>query len=245
MPTRRTTRDPWPHPVALTPAPPDAPAKGSSAKSDAAAPTLTPALVAKVGDTGPAARVLMEALVARGLLPDAPASRDGGYGKDDSELVLQFQRDNGLADDGEVGPQTWSKLLATVKPGDTGPMVKVLQTTLIVRSLIKDNAGNLDGAYGPLTQQRVRDFQQVSGIDPIATVGPRDLDGTARSQEEGERRCPRGPGGGRPSTSTTSTSSRRSTGSPPNEPMSGGLDVTEGRQRHCPVRLTALPGGMW
>ena len=154
------------------PAQPDASAQGSSAKSDVAAPTLTPALVAKVGDTGPAARVLMEALVARGVLPDAPASRDGGYGKDDRELVLQFQRANGLADDGEVGPQTWSKLLATVKPGDTGPMVKVLQTTLIVRSLIKDNAGNLDGAYGPLTQQRVRDFQQVSGIDPDANVGP-------------------------------------------------------------------------
>ena len=86
--------------------------------------------------------------------------------------MLQFQRDNGLTVDGEVGPQTWSKLLATVKPGDTGPMVKVLQTTLIVRSLIKATRGNLDGVYGPATQQRVRDFQQVSGIDPIAIVGP-------------------------------------------------------------------------
>ena len=138
----------------------------------------------------------MEALVARGLLPDAPASRDGGYGKDDSELVLQFQRDNGLTADGEVGPQTWSKLLATVKPGDTGPMVKVLQTTLIVRSLIKDNAGNLDGAYGPLTQQRVRDFQQVSGIDPDAIVGPETwtaLLGVKKKVNVGART---GPGGG-------------------------------------------------
>ena len=114
----------------------------------------------------------MEALVARGLRPDAPASRDGEYGIDDKELVLQFQREHGLVDDAEVGPQTWSKLLSSVKPGDAGPMVKVLQTALIVRSLIRDTEANLDGAYGPVTQQRVRDFQQVSGIDPIAIVGP-------------------------------------------------------------------------
>jgi peptidoglycan hydrolase-like protein with peptidoglycan-binding domain len=148
------------------------PATASAAVLQAASPALTPALVALPGDTGPAARVLMEALVARGLLPDAPASRDTDYGTDDKELVLQFQRDNNLAVDGEVGPQTWSKLLAIVNPGDTGPMVKVLQTALIVRSLIRDTAANLDGAYGSATQQRVRDFQQVSGIDPIATVGP-------------------------------------------------------------------------
>ena len=142
------------------------------ASSQAAAPTLTPALVARPGDAGPAARVLMEALVARSVLPDAAASRDADYGADDKELVLQFQRENGLVVDGEVGPQTWSKLLSTVNPGETGPMVKVLQTALIVRALIRDAEANLDGVYGPATQQRVLDFQKVSGIDPIAIVGP-------------------------------------------------------------------------
>jgi peptidoglycan hydrolase-like protein with peptidoglycan-binding domain len=114
----------------------------------------------------------MEALIARGKRADAAASRDGNYGADDKELVLQFQRENGLTVDGEVGPQTWSKLLATVNPNDKGPMVKVLQTALIVRSLMRDVVANLDGIYGPATQQRVRDFQKVSGIDPIAVVGP-------------------------------------------------------------------------
>jgi len=114
----------------------------------------------------------MEALVARSVLPDAAASRDGKYGTDDKELVLQYQRENGLVVDGEVGPQTWSKLLSTVNPGETSPMVKVLQTALIVRALIRDAEANLDGVYGPATQQRVRDFQKVSGIDPIAIVGP-------------------------------------------------------------------------
>ncbi len=158
---------------------PDAAAKTQAGPTTAAAaasattsPTLTPALVARPGDTGPAARLLMEALIAQGVHPDAAASRDGDYGADDKDLVLQFQRDHGLTVDGEVGPQTWSKLLATVSPGEAGPMVKVLQTALIVRSLIRDAEANLDGIYGPLTQQRVRDFQKVSGIDPIAIVGP-------------------------------------------------------------------------
>jgi peptidoglycan hydrolase-like protein with peptidoglycan-binding domain len=151
---------------------PAAPVTGSDAPSPAAAPTLTPALVARPGDAGPAARVLIEALIARSVLPDAAASRDGNYGTDDKELVLNYQRENGLVVDGEVGPQTWSKLLATVNPGDTSPMVKVLQTTLIVRALIRDAEANLDGVYGLATQQRVRDFQKVSGIDPIAIVGP-------------------------------------------------------------------------
>jgi peptidoglycan hydrolase-like protein with peptidoglycan-binding domain len=148
------------------------PSSTVSASGAAAPPTLTPALVARPGDAGPAARLLMEALIARGVLADAAASRDGNYGEDDKEIVLQFQRDNGLTVDGEVGPQTWSKLLATVNPGDSGPMVKVLQTALILRSLIRDAVANMDGIYGPATQQRVLDFQKVSGIDPIAIVGP-------------------------------------------------------------------------
>ncbi len=51
--------------------------------------------------------LLMEALVAHGLR-GCPAGRDANYGMDDKELVLQFQRENNLVVDGEVGPQTWS-----------------------------------------------------------------------------------------------------------------------------------------
>ena len=136
------------------------------------APTLTPALVAKVGDAGPAARVLMEAMIANGLRGNTATSRDGLYGADDKDLVVEFQRANALKPDGEVGPKTWGKLLATIQPGVSGPMVRVLQTALIVRSLIRDNAANLDGVYGTSTQARVRDFQQVSGIATAGTVGP-------------------------------------------------------------------------
>jgi peptidoglycan hydrolase-like protein with peptidoglycan-binding domain len=133
---------------------------------------LTPALVARPGDSGPAARVLLEALIARELLDDSASNRTRAYGSDDDQQVRSIQEANGLEIDGIVGPKTWGNLLSSVEPGTQSPMVRVLQTTLIVRHLIRDSEANLDGDYGTLTQARVREFQATSGIDPIATVGP-------------------------------------------------------------------------
>ena len=144
----------------------------SGSASGGTAPTLTPALVARPGDSGPAARVLLEAMIARELLADDDANRNRTYGDSDAELVRKFQGENGLGVDGMVGSQTWGKMLAPVEPGEVSPMVRVMQTTLIVRKLIRDNDANLDGDYGTVTQERVRAFQEQSGIDPIATVGP-------------------------------------------------------------------------
>lgn len=145
---------------------------GSSSEGTTVRPMLTPALVARPGDSGPAARVLLEALIARELLDDSAANRKRAYGSDDEQQVRSFQEANGLEIDGIVGPKTWGKLLSSVEPGTQSPMVRVLQTTLIVRHLIRDSEANLDGDYGTLTQARVREFQATSGIDPIATVGP-------------------------------------------------------------------------
>jgi peptidoglycan hydrolase-like protein with peptidoglycan-binding domain len=133
---------------------------------------LTPALEARPGDRGPAVAVLTEALIARGLLADTPASRDGVYGTDDATLVEEFQRSNSLAVDGIVGPQTWGALLRVVKPGDTGQHVRVLQVTLIVRGLIGDGAGNRDGVYGDATQRVIRQFQSLAGLGADGEVGP-------------------------------------------------------------------------
>ena len=152
-----------------------------------------------------------------------------------------------LVVDGEVGPQTWSKLLATVNPGDTGPMVKVLQTVLIVRSLDRDTAANLDGVYGPATQQRVRDFQQVSRIDPIAIVGPETwtaLLGVKKKVNVGTRA---GPGeadtadtdGPRPRRSRLPCGAR---GAPGRVSRSTSSSATaQSAPAAAPVRLTALP----
>jgi len=145
---------------------------GSTTASTSSEP-LTPALRARPGDGGPAVAVLTEALIARGLLPDSSASRDGVYGTDDAKLVEEFQRSNSLEVDGIVGPQTWGSLLKVVKPGDTGPHVRVLQVTLIVRGLISDTAGNHDGDYGNATQRVIRQFQSLAGLGADGEVGPK------------------------------------------------------------------------
>lgn len=134
---------------------------------------LTPALAARPGDTGPAVRVLLEALIANGLLPDSPESRNEIYGPDATRLVQEFQQRQGLTVDGIVGPQTWGALLVVVKPGDRGAHVVVLQTTLIVRGLMLDSAGNQDGDYGPATQGVVRQFQTLAGLGSDGEVGPK------------------------------------------------------------------------
>jgi peptidoglycan hydrolase-like protein with peptidoglycan-binding domain len=134
---------------------------------------LTPALRARPGDTGPAVTVLLEALIANGLLPDSTASRNGIYGPEPARIVEEFQRSRGLAVDGIVGPQTWGALLTVVRPGDKGAHVVVLQVTLIVRGLLLDTAGNHDGVYGPATQSVVRQFQTLAGLGSDGEVGPK------------------------------------------------------------------------
>lgn len=133
---------------------------------------LTPALRLREGDAGPAAAVLAEALIARGLLADSPTSRDGVYGPDDVRIVEEFQRANGLSVDGMVGPQTWGPLLKVVPPGATGAHVVVLQVTLIVRGLIGDKPANRDGVYGEATQNVIRQFQALAGLGTDGEVGP-------------------------------------------------------------------------
>jgi peptidoglycan hydrolase-like protein with peptidoglycan-binding domain len=147
-------------------------AGGSTAITTSSEP-LTPALRARPGDGGAAALVLIEALIARGLIADTAASRDGQYGLDDADVVKEFQRTNGLEVDGIVGPQTWGELLAVVEPGDTGPNVRVLQVTLIVRGLIGDSAGNRDGVYGDATVGVIREFQTLAGLSVDGEVGPK------------------------------------------------------------------------
>ncbi len=134
---------------------------------------LTPALTARPGDTGPAVAVLLEALIARGLMPDAPGSRSGLYGPEPTRLVEDFQRTSGLDVDGVVGPQTWGALLRQVRPGDRGADVVVLQVTLIVRGLIAETVGNRDGVYGSATRDVIRQFQGLAGLAADGEVGPK------------------------------------------------------------------------
>lgn len=59
-----------------------------------------------------------------------------------------------------------------LKPGDTGPQVKVLQRAL---ASLGYSVGKIDGDYGPSTQAAVEKFQTSAGIKADGIVGPETL----------------------------------------------------------------------
>jgi hypothetical protein len=61
---------------------------------------------------------------------------------------------------------------STLKPGDTGAQVKVLQRAL---ASLGFSAGTVDGDYGPGTEDAVKQFQRSVGITDDGIVGPATL----------------------------------------------------------------------
>jgi hypothetical protein len=99
-------------------------------------------------------------------------------------MVKDFQAEQGLTIDGVVGPRTWQALSASIKTpptlslGNTGEIVRKLQHTLNLLAkdrMISDHSEplNVDGIFGPRTQQMVQEFQHSWGLSPDGIVGPR------------------------------------------------------------------------
>jgi peptidoglycan hydrolase-like protein with peptidoglycan-binding domain len=127
---------------------------------------------------------------------------DGQYQASTEAAVKKFQQDVGLNSDGIVGPATWSKLLPTpstdfnppevvatpasdngasepapdtaidlptLRQGMSGPAVSRIQETLKARGFY---TGPIDGAFGPMTETAVMDFQREAGLAADGVVGP-------------------------------------------------------------------------
>ncbi len=60
----------------------------------------------------------------------------------------------------------------TLKPGDTGNQVKVLQRAL---ASLGFSTGTPDGDYGPATEEAVKKFQRSVGLDDDGVVGSKTL----------------------------------------------------------------------
>jgi peptidoglycan hydrolase-like protein with peptidoglycan-binding domain len=60
----------------------------------------------------------------------------------------------------------------TLKPGDTGEQVKILQQAL---TALHFSPGKADGDYGPSTQVAVEKFQLAKGLAEDGVVGPQTL----------------------------------------------------------------------
>ncbi|SES20203.1 peptidoglycan-binding protein [Salipaludibacillus aurantiacus] len=121
------------------------------------------------------------------------ANSTGYFGSITRQAVRDFQRSEGLAVDGIAGPQTFSALGVSgsssnasqvsqssgnstisfntvLRRGARGAQVRELQSALADRGF--KTSSQVDGVYGPLTQQAVRDFQRSAGISVDGIAGP-------------------------------------------------------------------------
>jgi len=117
----------------------------------------------KQGSKGPAVKKAQNALNNRGYHAGAA---DGIFGSQTKNAVRAYQTDRKedeflpLSVDGIVGPKTWARLApATIEKGATGEAVKLLQ------HLLNNYVGpvDVDGEFGPSTEQAVKDFQEFWG----------------------------------------------------------------------------------
>jgi lysozyme family protein len=131
------------------------------------------------GERGPAVEDVQRRLRALGA-DLGSTGIDGVFLGATYAAVRAFQRDRGLAEDGDVGPLTWAALVdATFTLGDRllylhfphfhGADVSVLQGALNVLGFA---AGTLDGIFGAFTESAVREFQANSGLPSDGIVGP-------------------------------------------------------------------------
>ncbi|EST30862.1 hypothetical protein N566_20985 [Streptomycetaceae bacterium MP113-05] len=98
---------------------------------------------------------------------------DGIFGSGTASAVRAFQSDRGLDADGVVGPRTWTALLSTgttplLQNGSSGAAVERLQRTL---TAALGRTVDADGAFGPNTEDAVRDYQSTRSLGVDGLVG--------------------------------------------------------------------------
>ena len=122
------------------------------------------------GANGHPVRTLQHLLRAHGQ----QVSVDGIFGPLTEAAVKAVQTASGLTADGIVGPLTWPRLITQVRRGDRGDAVRGVQEEFQFRNLSGDPSQGLqiDGIFGPKTDEAVRGFQQALGLSVDGIVGP-------------------------------------------------------------------------
>ena len=91
---------------------------------------------------------------------------DGKFGVNTHNAVMKFQKNNGLAQDGICGPNTWARIATmrpTVKSGDKGNDVRGIQVLL--------GSLTVDGIFGTNTRASVVAFQNAKGLTADGICG--------------------------------------------------------------------------
>jgi peptidoglycan hydrolase-like protein with peptidoglycan-binding domain len=91
---------------------------------------------------------------------------DGRFRWKTVAAVKAFQREHGLKPTGVVQQATWVRLVVTMKVGDTGNCVRVIQRKLSFLGDVK-----IDGVFGPKTRSAVKQFQHDEGLVESGAVG--------------------------------------------------------------------------
>ncbi len=118
-----------------------------------------------LGNRGDDVRAIQGFLLAHAV--DAPL--DGVFGTSTKAAVKAFQGAAGLRINGIVADTTWVALLVTLRPGDTGEAVRVLQRELNAKRKARLT---VDGVYGADTLAAVKAFRAHVGMRRIGKVGP-------------------------------------------------------------------------
>ena len=123
------------------------------------------------GTTGPGASTLVVPAIQYLLRAHGHAVVvDGAYGPATTAAVSAVQTSAGLPADGIVGPQTWPHLVISTQNGSTGDAVRAVQQFGLVPSPGIDPLV-VDGDFGPVTEERVRFFQESWGLTQDGVAG--------------------------------------------------------------------------
>ena len=94
---------------------------------------------------------------------------DGIFGPDTRTNVRSFQNKKDIDEDGSVGPETWENIVIQVSQGANRDAVRAVQY------LLKNKYSytlEVDGIFGPITFEAVKDFQSKQGLTPDGVVNP-------------------------------------------------------------------------